>query len=105
MTRRPARSSAISSSFGVTNRSQRWVPRGSQRNTYSAPTIASAKLLRVRLSVAATIRPPGLHHLAAASREQADIGDVLHHLHGQHDVEPLAGIRQRLRGGRRGSRP
>jgi len=55
ITRKRWRSSAASSSFGVTNLSQRWVPRGSQRSTYSAPTIASAKLLSVRLMVAAII--------------------------------------------------
>jgi hypothetical protein len=31
--------------------------------------------------------------------EQRHVGDVLHHLHGEHDVEPLAGLRQLLGGG------
>ena len=44
----------------MTNLSHWCVPRGSQRSTYSAPTMASAKLLSVRLSVAAIISPPGL---------------------------------------------
>ncbi len=42
----PAAASTASNSSGVTKRSQRWVPRGSQRRTYSAPTMARAKLCR-----------------------------------------------------------
>ena len=55
----PARSIAASSSFGVTSLSHRCVPRGNHPSKYSAPTIASAKLLRVRLMVAAIISPLG----------------------------------------------
>ena len=95
----PAACIAASSSAGVTNLSQRWVPRGSQRSTYSAPTMASAKLFMVRLSVAAIIMPPGLHHLGAAPHEQRHVGDMLDHLHRQHHVEALARVGQRLGGG------
>ena len=38
-------------------------------------------------------QPAGLHHRGAACDEQRHIGDVLDHLHGQHDVEALAGAR------------
>ena len=78
--------------------------RGSQRSTYSAPTIASAKLFSVRLSVAAIISPPGFTISAQRRDEQLHVGDVLDHLHRQHDVEALAGVGQRLGGGARGSR-
>jgi hypothetical protein len=47
------------SSAGVTNFCQSCVPRGSQRSTYSAPTMASAKARMVRLMVAMTRSPPG----------------------------------------------
>ena len=83
----------------MTNLSQRWVPRGSQRSTYSAPTIASAKLFSVRLRVAAIIRPPGCTISAQRCTNSADVGDVLDHLHGQHHVEALALVGQLLRGG------
>jgi hypothetical protein len=44
------------SSSGVTNCSQRCVPGSSQRRTYSAPTMARAKLLKVQLTVATRTR-------------------------------------------------
>ena len=56
------------------------------------------KLFIVRLSVAAIIMPPGLHHLGAALHEQVDIGDMLDHFHRQHHVEALACVGQVLRG-------
>ena len=62
---RPAAARASLNSSGVTNRAQSWVPRGSQRKTYSAPTMASAKDLSVRLMVETIISPPG-----ASSRAQ-----------------------------------
>ena len=66
--------------------------------------MASAKLLSVRLSVAAIISPPGFTISAQRATNSVDIGDVLDHLHGQHDVEALAGVRQRPRPWSRGSR-
>ena len=98
-TRSPPCSIAISSSFGVTNLSQRWLPPGSQRRMYSAPTIASAKLLSVRLSVATIISPPGFTISAQALDEQRHVGDVLDHLHRKHQVEPRALLGQLLGGG------
>src|SRR5262245_51663361 len=41
-----------------------------------------------------------LHHLSAAADEEVEIGDVLDHLHGEHEVEALARVRQRLGRGR-----
>jgi len=45
-----------------------WVPRGSQRMTYSAPTISMAKLFGLRLMVEVTISPPGFSSLAQSAR-------------------------------------
>jgi hypothetical protein len=44
-------------------------------------------------------QPARLHQFGAACQEGARIGDMLHHLHCQHDVEPFPGVRQRLGGG------
>ena len=43
-----------------------WVPRGSRRATYSAPTIASANAAGVRLSVDTNSLPPGFSSAAQA---------------------------------------
>ena len=93
---RPAARAKAVSSRGVTNCSQRWVPGSSQRSTYSAPTIASAKLLSVRLRVEASRRPPGLTREAAAATKALRIGRVLDHLHRAHDIEPARLVRQLL---------
>jgi hypothetical protein len=45
-----------------------WVPLGSQRMTYSAPTIAMAKLLGFRLMVEQIISPSGLSNCWQAVR-------------------------------------
>ena len=37
-------------------------------------------------------KPAGLQHRGAAVEEHADIADMLDHLHGEHDVEPLAHV-------------
>ena len=73
------------------------MPRGSQRRMYSAPTIASAKLFSVRLSVAAIISPPGLTIAAQLATNSADVGDMLDHFHRQHDVE--RSLRREVLGG------
>ena len=82
----------------MTNLSQWCVPRGSQPNTYSAPTMASAKLFRVRFSVEITITPPG--RIRAQRLRKADIGYMLDHFHGQHGVEAFAHVHL-LDGGQR----
>src|SRR5262245_25799117 len=42
----------------------------------------------------------GLNHFGTAVNEQSEVGDMLDHLHGEHDLEALAGVRQCLcRGG------
>ena len=46
------------------------------------------------------MRPPGFTISAQRATNRLQIGDVLDHLHGEHDVEALAGIRERLGGGR-----
>ena len=38
--------------------------------------------------------PAGLDHLGAAPHEQVHVGDVLDHLHGEHQVEAFARRRQ-----------
>src|SRR3984957_16870019 len=43
-------------------------------------------------------KPAGLHHRARLRDEEADIGDMLDHFHGEHDVEPFAGLGQLLCG-------
>src|SRR6266849_3789123 len=101
MTRMPACRMACSSSPGVTNFSHRWVPRGSQRSTYSAPTMASAKLLSVRLRVAAIMSPPGLgvrgkkdppgfHNVGPEEQKQAKVGAVSHHSQAKPHEKPSA---------------
>src|SRR5215211_946728 len=40
----------------------------------------------------------GLDHFGAAPDEQVHVGDVLDHLHGEHDIEALAGVGQHLGG-------
>ena len=50
------------------NFDQSCVPRGSQRITYSAPTMAMAKLLGVRLMVEQICRPPGRSKERQAAR-------------------------------------
>jgi hypothetical protein len=59
---------------------------GSQRITYSAPTMAIAKLRALRLRVEQIISPPGAAALAGGEKACGS-GDVLDHLHVQHDVE------------------
>ena len=66
--------------------------------------MASAKLLMRAVERGGEHQPAGLHHLGAAAHEEPDIGDMLDHFHGQHDVEPLAGIRQAPPRSWRGSR-
>ena len=44
-------------------------------------------------------KPAGLHHRGGQLDEQADIGDMLDHFHGENDVEAFAGFRQRFGGG------
>jgi hypothetical protein len=39
-----------------------------------------------------------LHHLGATAHEQRQVGHVLHHLHGEHDVEALGGVGNSLGG-------
>ena len=50
------------------------------------------------MRVAAIIKSARPHHVGAAPHEQFHVGDVLDDLHGEHQFEPFAGIRQRLRG-------
>jgi hypothetical protein len=52
----------------------------------------------VRFSVAAIIRPPGFHQRRTACDKQRHVGDVLDHLHCQHQVELLALLRELLGG-------
>ncbi len=59
--------------------------------TYSAPTIASAKSARVRFSVAPIKAPPGLTSAAERGEEGVAIGDVLDDFEREDDVEALAG--------------
>ncbi len=70
----PAFRTGVAISSGVRNWFQLWVPRGSQRSTYSAPTIASAKLLAVRLSVDSTKSPPGRTSEQAVARKASGSG-------------------------------
>ena len=46
------------------------------------------------------MRPPGFTISAQRRTNRLQIGDVLDHLHGEHDVEALARIGERLGGGR-----
>lgn len=55
----PESESARSSSSGRTSFSYWCVPRGNQRRTYSAPTMASPSAFSVRLMVATNMMPPG----------------------------------------------
>ena len=72
---------------------QSCVPRGSQRSTYSAPAMASAQALAVRLSVDRNSRPPGFTSRPQRLQEQLDVGHVLDDLQRQHDVELRARCR------------
>src|SRR3546814_17891750 len=66
---RPVARSAWASSDGRRKRRQSWVPRGSQRSRYSAPTMAMRKALGVRLRVERIITPPGRTRSADARRK------------------------------------
>ena len=66
------------------------VPRGSKPSTYSAPTIASAKLFKLRLIVEKNALPPGADAAAQAATMRLGIRHVLEHLEARHGVE-LAG--------------
>ena len=90
-----ARAKPVSSS-GVTNCSQRCVPGSSQRKTYSAPTIASAKLLNVRLRVETSKQAAGLDQRGGGGDEALRIGRVLDHFHRAHDIEKPRLLRQLL---------
>ena len=70
VTRPPARRTAAASSEGRTNFRQSCVPRGNRPNTYSAPTMATAKALAVRLSVEKIAMPPGAT-VASVARAKA----------------------------------
>jgi hypothetical protein len=51
-----------------------WVPVGSRRAMYSAPTIASANAAGVRLSVDTNSRPPGFSSVAQAASTEPGSG-------------------------------
>ena len=66
------------------------MPRGSKPSTYSAPTIANAKLFRLRLIVEKNAAPPGRSAAAQAATMRLGLGHVLEHLEARDGVE-LAG--------------
>ena len=87
---RPAAVHARFISSGVTKRSHWCVPLGSQPSTYSAPTIASAQALKVRLMVEKKMMPPGFTTRAHWSMNGRNVGHVLDDFQARHDIERFA---------------
>ena len=87
-TRSPTCRSMVPSSAGVTNRRQSWVPTGSQRSRYSAPTLAARNDCGVRLRVERNSLPPGVSRAARVRQERRRVGHVLDHLQRRDDREP-----------------
>ena len=97
-TRSPTRRSMPPSSAGVMNLRQSCVPTGSQRSTYSAPTLAATKDRGVRFRVDRNSSPPGVQQGGKRCQEGRRVGHVLDHLQRSDDREPRA-LGQQVLGG------
>src|SRR4029453_1137323 len=96
---RPAPRSSRSSSAGRMNSRQSWVPRGTIRSTCSSPNTPVNHDQKVRLTVSKTKLPPGASTpassaTAAPARRGRQVGQVLEHVGGDHDVEAAVGERE-----------